>query len=61
MKKFRVEITCKDGRNFTMENVKKIETEADIYDQPILITFDDVKPTHFNPVDGMTIKISEMS
>ena len=59
--RFTAEISYEDGRSFTQENLYKIETDKDIYGGTILITFDDVKPKHYDFKEGMTITIKGIS
>lgn len=58
-KTYSVKLNYKDGREFKLVNIYRFESDFDMHGNPIFITFDDVKPIHFDLVDGMTIEITE--
>lgn len=57
-KTYTVEIT-KGEKKTLQKNVYRIETDMDMNGRPIIITFDDVMPVHYELVDGTVIKFTE--
>ena len=57
-KTYTVEIT-KGEKKTLQKNVYRLETDMDMNGRPIIITFDDVMPVHYELVDGTVIKFTE--
>lgn len=57
--RFKVRIDYPDGKWAVDGNIYRLETERGLHNEPILITFDDVAPTHHPIQSGMKITITD--